>query len=58
MPCCLIQDENGVTLRCNGLGDFLEVEIHRMDVTRRKHEGGPFSLSGADRSENPGGSGP
>lgn len=56
MPCGLINDEDGMILRCNRLGDFFEVEIHRRDVARREDESGPFSVSGADSAENPGGS--
>ena len=52
VPASLIYKENRVFARSDGLGDFLQMQVHRFGVAERQNEPGALAVVGADRAEN------
>ena len=57
MPASLIDQENGVSTRLDGLGDLREVQVHRLGVAGRQDQGRALAQLWTDRTENVGGRG-
>src|SRR5664279_5484089 len=54
MPPGLIDEEDGVGSWCDRLGDFREVQVHRVGIAEGQDQGGSLSLLRADGSEDVG----
>lgn len=54
VPSGLIDEQHGVRTGRHGLGDFGEVQIHRLGVAKGKDEPGTLALSRTDRAEDVG----
>src|SRR5271169_167399 len=54
MPSGLIDEEDGVGAGCNCLGDFCEVQVHRLGVAGRQDQCRALAFLRADRTENVG----
>ena len=54
VPTCLIDHEDGVGTRRNGLGDLHEVQVHRLGVAGGQDQSRALALLRADRSEDVG----
>jgi len=52
VPSGLIEDQNGVSARCDFGRDLVEMKLHRFGVAGWQHEGGAGSEFGADRTEH------
>ena len=57
MPASLIDQEDGVSTRRDGLGNLREVQVHRLGVASRQDQGRALTLLRADRAEDVGGGG-
>ena len=57
MPASLIDQEDGVGTRRDGLGNLREVQVHRLGVASRQDQGRALALLRADRAEDVGGGG-
>ena len=57
VPASLIDQENGVSTRLDGLGDLREVQVHRLGVAGRQDQGRALAQLWTDRTENVGGRG-
>ena len=57
MPASLINHEHGMGTGRDDLGDFREVQVHRLGVAGRQDQGRALALFRADRAEDVGGSG-
>ena len=51
MPAGLIEEDDGVRARGNLGCDLIEMELHRLAVAGRQHQGGTRPKFGTDRSE-------
>src|SRR5664279_4681970 len=54
MPSGLIDEKDGMRSRCDRLGDFGQMQVHRLGVAGRQDQGGSLSLLRADGSEDVG----
>ena len=52
MPSGLIDEKDGMGSRCDGVGDFGQMQVHRLGITGRQDQGGSLSLLRADGSED------
>src|SRR3974390_2761274 len=57
MPAGLIDHEHSVGTGRDGLGDFRQVQVHRLSIAGRQDQGCTLALPGADRAEDVGGGG-
>ena len=54
MPSGLIDEKDGMKSRCDGVGDFGQMKVHRLCIAGRQDQGGSLSLFRADGSEDVG----
>jgi hypothetical protein len=54
MPSGLVDEEDGVSSRCDRLGDFREVQIHRFGIAEGQDQSRALALFRADGSEDVG----
>src|SRR5260370_18947050 len=54
MPSGLIDEKDGMRSRCDGVGDFGQMQVHRLGIAGRQDQGGSLSLLRADGSEDVG----
>jgi hypothetical protein len=54
MPSGLIDEKDGMGSRCDGVGDFCQMQVHRLGIASRQDQGGSLSLLRADGSEDVG----
>ena len=47
----MIENENGVGVRCDFGGDLVEMKLHGFGIAERENEGSAGSTFGADRTE-------
>src|SRR5271165_2236385 len=52
--CRLVEHEDGVTSRLDVLGDFVQMELHRLDVAPGQDQADRLALFRADRAEDVG----
>jgi|SRR6202522_167592 len=52
MPSGLIDEENGVSSRCDRLGDFREVQVHRFGIAGGQDQSCALALFRADGTED------
>ncbi len=57
MPAGLIEQDNAMSPRFDGLGNFCQVERHGLCVAAGQHQAGALALLGADGAEDVGRSG-
>src|SRR4051812_36357929 len=57
VPAGLIEQKYGVCAGCDGGGDLLQVQVHRLGVAGRQDQGCTLTLFRADGTEDVGGSG-
>jgi hypothetical protein len=55
VPASLIAEEDRMGSRCNRLGDFRQMQVHRLGVARRQDQGRTLALFGTDGAEDVGG---
>ena len=54
MPSGLIDEKDGMGSRCDGVGDFGQMQVHRLGIAGGQDQGGSLSLLRADGSEDVG----
>src|SRR5712672_1620919 len=54
MPSGLIDEKDGMGSRCDGVGDFGQMQVHRLGIAGRQDQGSSLSLLRADGSEDVG----
>jgi hypothetical protein len=54
MPSGLIDEKDGMGSRCDGVGDFRQMQVHRLGIAGRQDQGDSLSLLRADGSEDVG----
>src|ERR1700722_15785773 len=54
MPSGLIDEKDGMGSRCDGAGDFRQMQVHRLGIAGRQDQGDSLSLLRADGSEDVG----
>src|SRR5450631_4176225 len=54
MPSGLVDENDGVGSRCDDLGDFGQMQVHRIGIAGRQDQGGSLSMLRADGSEDVG----
>jgi hypothetical protein len=54
MPAGLIDHEHSMGIRRDGLGDFREVQVHRLSIAGRQDQGCTLALPRTDRAEDVG----
>src|SRR5476649_1380584 len=54
MPSGLVGEKDGMGSRCDRLGDFGQMQVHRLGIAGRQDQGGSLSLLRADGSEDVG----
>ena len=54
MPSGLIDEKDGMGSRCDGVGDFRQMQVHRLGIAGRQDQGRAFALLRADRAEDVG----
>src|SRR5258705_3154073 len=54
MPSGLIDEKDGMGSRCDGVGDFGQMQVHRLGIAGGQDQGGSLSLLRADGSEDGG----
>ena len=54
MPSGLIDEKDGMGSRCDGLGDFGQMQVHRFGIAGRQDQSGALSLLRTDGSEDVG----
>src|SRR5271157_742796 len=54
MPSGFVEHEDGVATRRNVLGDFIEMQLHRLDVAPGQDQADRLALLRADRAEDVG----
>jgi hypothetical protein len=54
VPAGLIDEENGMGSRCDGFGDFREVQVHCLGIASWHDQGRALALFGADGAEDVG----
>src|SRR6478735_7430193 len=54
MPSSLVDEEDGMGSRCDRLGDFGQMQVHRLGIAGRHDQGGSLSLLRADGTEDVG----
>ena len=57
MPSCLVQKQDGMSSRRDGLGNLSQMQVHRRGIASGQNECRPFTLCGTDRAEDVGRSG-
>ena len=57
VPAGLIDEDDGMSSWCDRLGDFREVQVHRLGVAGRQDQGRALALFWADGTEDIGGGG-
>ena len=58
VPAGLIDDDNGMSARRDGGGDFYKVQGHGRRIAHGQHQGGADAARRTDRSKDPGRAGP
>jgi hypothetical protein len=54
MPSGLIDEKDGMGSQCDGVGDFRQMQVHRLGIAGRQDQGDSLSLLRADGSEDVG----
>src|SRR5271154_6347752 len=54
MPSGLIDEKDSMGSRCDGVGDFRQMQVHRLGIAGRQDQGDSLSLLRADGSEDVG----
>ena len=54
MPSGLIDEKYGMGSRCDGVGNFRQMQVHRLGIAGRQDQGDSLSLLRADGSEDVG----
>lgn len=57
MPACLIDQEDSVSTRRDGLGDLDEMQVHRLGIAGWQYQGCTLAVLRADGAEDVGGVG-